>query len=46
MRKTAQLLTLALLFSAAAFAQGRGGHGPELEVQEEIGSIFWPQSSA
>ena len=28
MRKTAQLLTLALLFSAALFAQGRGGHGP------------------
>lgn len=28
MRKTAQLLTLALLLSAAALAQGRGGHGP------------------
>jgi Spy/CpxP family protein refolding chaperone len=28
MRKTAQLLTLALLLSAAALAQGWGGHGP------------------
>ena len=28
MRKTAQLLALALLFSAAVFAQSRGGHGP------------------
>ena len=28
MRKTAQLLTLALLLSAAALAQGQGGHGP------------------
>jgi Spy/CpxP family protein refolding chaperone len=28
MRKTAQLLTLALLLSAAVLAQGRGGHGP------------------
>ena len=28
MRKIAQLLTLALLFSATVLAQGRGGHGP------------------
>lgn len=28
MRKTAQVLTLALLLGAAVFAQGRRGHGP------------------
>ncbi len=44
MRKTtAKLLTLALLFSATA-ALAQVEEDMVREVQEEIGSIFWPQS--